>query len=143
MEEDEGPAQDVSVAVLERKTINLILGGMKPMLALRKTGLEYKSRSSEYRRLTRKAGRLIAQKENENTKSKLERAKIQSKQLLRIKQGLQEERDWAITRCVCSSSVSHSCTRTITHLSTYTHAHAQSLTYHVFLCVHVRAYVIY
>ena len=64
MEGDVGIATEVPVAVLERNTIDLIVGGMKPMLALRKTGLEYKSRSSEYRHLTRKAGRLIAQKES-------------------------------------------------------------------------------
>lgn len=63
MEED-GPADEVPIEVAERNAIDMIVKGMKPMLALRKTGLEYKSRSSEYRRLTRKAGRLIAEKAN-------------------------------------------------------------------------------
>ena len=45
-----------SLADAEEKAIKLIVAGEKAMVAIRKCGLYYKSRSPEYRRIFRKAG---------------------------------------------------------------------------------------
>ena len=44
------------------------------------------------------SAKVTLEKENKKTKNKLEHVKIQSKQLLKIKQELEEERDRAVTR---------------------------------------------
>ena len=63
MEGDGGPASGV-FSVVENKAIDLIVEGMKPMYALREVGLQYKSRSAPYRRLTR-AARSVIEKNNQ------------------------------------------------------------------------------
>jgi len=70
------------------------------------------------------SAKVTLEKENKNTKTKLEHVKIQSKQLLKIKQELEEERDRAVTRYERSSS--------------HTHAHTHSLTYQCILIVCLR-----
>ena len=44
------------LANAEEKAVKLIVAGEKAMIALRKCGLVYESRSTEYRRIVRNAG---------------------------------------------------------------------------------------